>query len=1428
MSSWASGPAGGRRPLSKDQKAAISRGLAANHRAFVENKGQWDRRAEFRAQSDGLDFWLRKDGVTFNYHRPGKHNGKMMQIGQVIKMDFAGSKGTTAVAGAEQKAHTAQYLVKKSSNMLQPRAFGEVTSHSVYPGVDFRSYYDKNNLRYDFNVAPNADASQIHLKFAGASKLTVHRDDLKLGTQLGTFGQGKLFAYQLIGSKKVRVPASFVAEHGSVGFKLGRYDHSKRLVIDPVVYGTYYGGDDGWDSVTSVVADSAGNVFMTGWTQATLFPITTGPYFTSLKGTQNAFVARLQGDAYNIDFSAFFGGSNVDFGQYIAVDQFNNVWIAGVTTSPDFPLNTKVNTSPTEPNVFLMRWQASPSLVLDPITNPAIQMFGYDGGGGAAINVQAFAIAPDPNPSPGDPVKLVFDGKADHALPEVPATFNNDGQGYLVSYTYTGTTFANVVGATQYIGDGLNIDMGGLAIDVQGDLYVAGDVGDGVNNYDTTVVGATTFVTTNGVFAGGRLLQKNDLFIRKYNGSGVMQYSCLIGGAGNEYIGGTDVDQAGTPYVSGDCLAVDSLGNAYVTGNCNSFDYPRTRGAYGEIFDAFQNVVVTKISPDASQIIYSTNLKVTGLGEPVGAFSCGSSVVPSGIAIDQSGQAYITGNIDPASLRWPTSGTPPFDPTGYTPGSIQTGTTTSDPVISATYTFPSPFPTCDDWLNVLDPTGTKLVYGTYLGGAMDDKAYGPYVDSFGDVWVFGWTDSGRIYIDPVSGNFVVGNGALPAGMITPKAFKHTGDAGLNPGFLANVLWGFLGGGNYPGTIGILETKDGWLTKFSIGRPIVSQVNLTPTTVPGGLGATSSCGIVLSSAAPIQGASITVNLLTSNLQASGAASFSASSQVTTITVAIPGGATAPTSPLTIYTNAVTSPTQVLVRAYYQGNFLIAPLNVVPWLTSFSVTPNGVVGGNAITGTLALAAVAPTGGVTVQIQSSLACLAPPATVSIAAGQQTASFVIPSLGVDTKLFPVLSASLLSYGIAQSVEVDPASIQSVVLNPLRVSGGTSVTGTITLNGLPGPNYPPTTVLVQTNPTGYVVTPATILGSGWSGSGQATFTIQTPYEPATISRVCEVDRPASLGYVQQQSLTNFIVDTTALTTFTLDKYTANPGDTVNGTVTLGSPADLNGAIVTVTASSNVVSFSNSAAVQSIQIVVPAGSTGASFPIFVGSSVVTSQTSVTFTATRGTVSLNPAGGPLIVQPSTLQLTLSPASILGGTSTLATVTISNPAPVGAGVPITITFNPTGFASIAAPVVIPPSTPGNPSTSVSFPINTVAVTANQDVIVTASTGSLSSQQTLTVRAPSLVAISFTPSRVIGLRTTVCKITLDGPAAAGGTLVTLVSSNPLAATIRPTVTVPAGLKIYAFTVLTRRISRPLSTTVTASSGTTQVSALLTVVRY
>ena len=196
--------------------------------------------------------------------------------------------------------------------------------------------------RYDLIVAPGADPKSIKLGFRGADGLSVDKGALKIGTQLGGFTNGKPFAYQTIAGKQKAVPVRWVVKNGKTAtFALGAYDHSSALVIDPVVYGTYFGGDDGGDEVRAITSNTVaggnnGSVLLTGSTRAVGFPTSTGFNNYNNPTGDDAFVSRLQGDAYNRDYAVFVGGRGVDTGQYIKLDAEGNVWIAGTTTSPQF------------------------------------------------------------------------------------------------------------------------------------------------------------------------------------------------------------------------------------------------------------------------------------------------------------------------------------------------------------------------------------------------------------------------------------------------------------------------------------------------------------------------------------------------------------------------------------------------------------------------------------------------------------------------------------------------------------------------------------------------------------------------------------------------------------------------------------------------------------------------------------------------------------------------------------------------------------------------------------------------------------------------------------------------------------------------------------------------------------------------------------
>ena len=181
-------------------------------------------------------------------------------------------------------------------------------------------------------------------------------------------------------------------------------------------------------------------------------------------------------------------------------------------------------------------------------------------------------------------------------------------------------------------------------------------------------------------------------FITKLNATGTaLIYST--------YLGGTSQDQA-------TAIAVDSSGNAYVTGLTESSDFPITPGAFQTSYSTSEDsAFVTKLNATGTTLIYSTFLG--------GNFSDSGR----GIALDSSGYAYVVGVA--ASPNFPT-----------TPGAFQTtlGGTSSG------------------FITKLNPTGSTLVYSTYLGGSNsadsnspDQAAIGIAVDSTGNAHVAGNT-----------------------------------------------------------------------------------------------------------------------------------------------------------------------------------------------------------------------------------------------------------------------------------------------------------------------------------------------------------------------------------------------------------------------------------------------------------------------------------------------------------------------------------------------------------------------------------------------------------------------------------------------------------------------------------------------------------------
>jgi hypothetical protein len=316
-------------------------------------------------------------------------------------------------------------------------------------------------------------------------------------------------------------------------------------------------------------------------------------------------------------------------------------------------------------------------------------------------------------------------------------------------------TGSALVYSTYLGGSGGDASYGGIAVDAAGNAYVAG----------TTE--SLNFPTTPGAFQLARGCCGGDAFVAKLNptGSGLV-YSTYLGGGNSDGANG---------------IAVDAAGNAYVAGATLSINFPSTAGAFqpicggGGAWDAF----VTKLNPTGSALVYSTFL---GGGRSDGA---------GGIAVDADGNAYVTGSTD--SSNFPT-----------TAGAFQT-------TFVERYLGGGHFAN-DAFVTKLNPTGSALVYSTYLGGGGSDLGLGIAVDAAGNAHVTGYTDS--IDFPTTAGAFQTTLGGSLDAFVTK----------LNPTGSALAYSTYLGGSGYDYGSGVAVDTAG--NAYAIGETASSNF---PTT-----------------------------------------------------------------------------------------------------------------------------------------------------------------------------------------------------------------------------------------------------------------------------------------------------------------------------------------------------------------------------------------------------------------------------------------------------------------------------------------------------------------------------------------------------------------------------------------------------------------------
>jgi len=600
-------------------------------------------------------------------------------------MKILGANQMPHALGVEKLRQTTNYFLGRDPLKWKTKVsnYARVKYEEVYPGIDLVFYGKGHDLEYDFIVHQGARRPNIRLSVSGIGQTGTAQveanGDLEVRTAAGELTLHRPVVYQrgrggeqhLIESHYTlpsRAERSVTADQEvDVSIEVGDYDRSQVLIIDPILtFSTYLGGSSP-DVGKAIAVDSAGNAYIAGGTDSTDFP-TAGPIQGSLHGSNgDAFVTKINAAGSAILYSTYLGGSFVQQANGIAVDSAGNAYVAGLTSSSDFPVTQgafDTNCSACGPNVggvtFISKLDTTGSQLLYST---------YLGGTPAGVSGDTIdAIAVD---SAGS--AYVTGESSLRDFPTTPGAFQQSRIGGLQQVFVTKLNAGgSALSYSTYLGAGAGTS---IAVNTSGSAYVAG------------VATSATFPTTPGAFQttfGGPGGSAGDAFVTQLNaaGSGLV-YSTFLGGNQDDYAGG---------------IGIDAAGNAYVAGQTFSANFP-VLNAFQPALQGVANAYVAKLNPSGNGLIYSTYL--------------GGSVddLADAIAVDSAGNAYVTGFAQ--STDFPLAG--PLQ------GKYGGGSTNA-------------------FLTVFDANGSPS-FSTFLGGNGTDQGNGIAVDSSGDAYLTGITQS---------------------------------------------------------------------------------------------------------------------------------------------------------------------------------------------------------------------------------------------------------------------------------------------------------------------------------------------------------------------------------------------------------------------------------------------------------------------------------------------------------------------------------------------------------------------------------------------------------------------------------------------------------------------------------------------------------------
>lgn len=588
------------------------------------NHGQWHENVVFKINVPGGHMYVEETGFTYDFtsnheHYHHAHHGEEHQATKrhVVKTKFIGALKPSFTA-LNPSTFYENYLFGNDQSrwVKNSHAYEEVEYQQLYDKINLRLYQRHATLKYDIIVQPGGNPSKFKVSYSGQDKLEIRNGTLAIVTSLGTLIEGKPFAYQIIGGIKKKISCEYQLTGNTMQFDFPEgYDSTVTLYIDPeLAFSTFTGAtSDNWGM--TACPDIDGNLIGGGIVFGGGYPTSPGAFDDTFAGLVDLGITKFNADGSDIIYSTYIGGTGSETPHSIIVNEDNELYIMGATSSSDFPVGDTPYQGTNNlgggaivdginfmsgADIFLIKLSASGDNLLggtfvggsdfDGISETGLVVYNYGDQlrGEVVVDDESNVYIASTTTSPDFPIVGGFDGTLSGGKDAVAAKFDPNLTNLLWS---------------SYVGG--NGDESGNSIKVTstGDLLVVG----GTTSTDLPNTGGNIHPTYKGGIVDGYL----------------MKFVAPAYTAEATYLGTNDYDQA---YL----VDTDIDDNIYV---------------YGQSSGNYQTDGINYINPNSGQFIHkiANDLGSTVWSSVFGASSGVAEISPTALLVSECYEIYVAG-----------------------------------------------------------------------------------------------------------------------------------------------------------------------------------------------------------------------------------------------------------------------------------------------------------------------------------------------------------------------------------------------------------------------------------------------------------------------------------------------------------------------------------------------------------------------------------------------------------------------------------------------------------------------------------------------------------------------------------------------------------------------------------------------------------------